>query len=120
MSLIIATITFARDPYTEPGKPGTPEIVFVASDRCVLKYTAPDSDGGSPIIGYFIELKNKYVQIWEKVNENPINALDCVVSGMKEGNTVEFRVRAQNKAGKGEPSDASRSVTFKRNPFDQF
>lgn len=43
----------------EPGKPGTPEIEDYDRDFVKLKWTAPESDGGSPITAYIIEKKDK-------------------------------------------------------------
>ena len=41
------------------------------------------------------------------------DATKASVSGLKEGQTYEFRVKAVNKAGPGEPSDASKPIIAK-------
>lgn len=114
LGLIIATITFARNPFDPPGKHGKPEYNAIMADGCVIKYTAPKNDGGSPILGYLIQYKSKYYGgTWEKVNRDSINALECRISNMQKGDEGCFRVIAVNKAGRGEPSDASDPITFK-------
>lgn len=40
-------------------------------------------------------------------------ACEAKVPGLKEGNQYQFRVRAVNKAGPGEPSDATKQHTAK-------
>lgn len=41
------------------------------------------------------------------------NELKCRVDGLKEGVQYQFRVKAVNKAGPGEPSDPSKPVIAK-------
>ena len=41
------------------------------------------------------------------------NELACRVDGLKEGVQYQFRVKAVNKAGPGEPSDPSKPVIAK-------
>lgn len=117
MSLTIAIFAFARDVFGPPGKPGIPLAITIQADRCILEYTVPCYDGGAPIISYIIECRDKFSPMWRKVGEvmvgKPHMGLVCVIHNMREGDTAEFRVRAKNKAGMGEPSDASDPITFK-------
>ena len=100
--------TIAKNPYDIPGKPTNLEIVDWDEHKVDLKWAAPKNDGGAPITGYVIEKKEKLHSSWEEVLTT--NTPDCkaTVPDLKEGNTYQFRVRAVNKAGPGDPSDSTK------------
>lgn len=58
-------------------------------------------------------LQEKFGKDWVKGVEVPGDALSATQDGLKEGGTYEFRVRAINKAGPGEPSDATKPIIAK-------
>lgn len=97
----------AKDPFDEPGKPGTPEITDYDNTSVDLKWEPPKSDGGAQIEKYIIEKKEKYNPNWEKAAEVPGNKTEGKVEGLKERSEVQFRVVAVNKAGPGQPSEAT-------------
>ena len=71
------------------------------------------SDGGAPIEKYVVEMKDKFSDKWVPVKEVPANSTKATVDGLKEGGQYEFRVRAVNKAGPGNPSAPTKPVTAK-------
>ncbi len=101
-----ATAITAKNPYEEPGKPGTPEIADYDNTWVELKWTPPMNDGGAPITGYIVE-KRQPGGNWQKADEVYGNTPKTRVDGLIEGNMYEFRVKAVNKAGPGKPSDAT-------------
>ena len=72
-----------------------------------LKWAKPQSDGGRPITHYTIEVKDKLSNDWVEVTKTEDDKCEGVVEGLKEKQVYQFRVRAHNKAGGGEPSDAT-------------
>ncbi|XP_074598807.1 projectin protein bent isoform X2 [Brevipalpus obovatus] len=100
-------IITAKNPYDEPSKPGKPEIVDYDNTKVDLKWTTPEKDGGRPITHYVVEMKDKFGSDWVEVLKTPDANPQATVANLKEGNTVQFRVRAVNKAGPSEPSDAT-------------
>ncbi|KAG8335958.1 myosin light chain kinase activity protein [Homalodisca vitripennis] len=98
----------AKNPFDAPGQPGIPEIKDYDRDFVDLQWTRPVEDGGSPITGYVIEKKEKYSPNWEKCAEVDGDVTSGKVPGLIEGNQYEFRVRAVNKAGPGEPSEGTK------------
>lgn len=76
-------------------------------------------DGGSPITGYVIEKREKGAPKWIKACET---GPDCKgrVDNLDEGVEYEFRVKAINAAGPGEPSDASKPITAKSRRRESF
>ncbi|KAF0296563.1 Twitchin [Amphibalanus amphitrite] len=103
----------AKDPWDEPGKPGNVELTDWDKDHADLKWTKPENDGGAPITGYVIEFKEKFSNDWVEGKYIPGNVESGTIDGLTEGKTYEFRVRAVNKGGKGEPSDPTKPIIAK-------
>ncbi len=106
-----------RPPYDVPEAPGQPTVADINSTSMTVEWTAPRSDGGSPIITYIIEVKEQFSTYWRRVNSKEVTVTSFTVSSLKEGNTYEFRVTAENKAGVGKPSQTSQVYTAKA-PYD--
>jgi peptidoglycan/xylan/chitin deacetylase (PgdA/CDA1 family) len=95
-----ATVTGA----TVPGAPGTP--TGVAGDRRVsVSWTAPTSDGGSPITGYTVTASPGGATC------STSGPLSCTVTGLTNGTAYTFTVRATNSIGTGPASAPSAPVT---------
>jgi hypothetical protein len=73
-----------------------------------LKWDKPKKDGGNPITGYNIEMREKGGNKWVLCNSSPTKSTDFTASGLREGQLYEFRVAAVNGAGPGEPSKPSK------------
>lgn len=95
------------------GKPGTPEPEDWSANHVELKWTEPTSDGGSPITGYIVEMKDKYSPMWEKALETTTPNPKAIINGLIEGNEYQFRVIPVNAAGPGQASDASKTFIAK-------
>lgn len=102
----------AKNPFDEPGKPENVRATDWDKDHVDLAWTPPANDGGSPITGYIVEKKDKY-GTWEKALEVPADQCKATVPDLVEGQGYEFRVRAVNKGGQGEPSDATPTIIAK-------
>ncbi|CAK1595483.1 unnamed protein product, partial [Parnassius mnemosyne] len=110
---LFAKPVLAKDPWDEPSKPKNVELTDWDKDHADLKWQKPDNDGGAPITGYVIEYKEKFGKDWVQGKEVPGDCLEATQDGLKEGCTYEFRVRAINKAGPGEPSDSTKPIVAK-------
>lgn len=102
----------AKDPYDRPDKPGQPEVTDWDKDHADIEWKEPRKDGGTPIVGYIIEKKSRFGP-WEKALQVPANQTKATVPDLQEGEEYEFRVIAVNKAGPGDPSDASKAIIAK-------
>jgi len=93
-----------KPPYDAPDAPDTPEITEYNSTYIKLKWEKPKRDGGNPISGYNVEMREKGSNKWVPCNSTPTKSTDYTASGLREGTVYEFRVAAVNGAGPGEPS----------------
>ncbi|NWX77005.1 MYOM3 protein, partial [Alca torda] len=109
------TYVFVRDAAAETvGAPGSPLNVKchdVNKDCLILSWVAPSDNGGSPILGYYIERCVPGSEDWVPCNEKPVKTCRCPVLGLEEGQTYQFRVKAVNKEGISHPSKTSDPVT---------
>lgn len=93
-----------------PGPPSKPEVEKVDGHSATVTWRRPAEDGGSDIIGYCVEKKEKKAMRWVRASKKSIAELSYEVTGLAEGMEYEFRVLAENKAGFGEPSEPSMPV----------
>ena len=96
---------------TGPGAPGPPTIGTVAAGdgQATVSWTAPASDGGSPITGYVV---TPYIG---DAPQSPVpfnsTATTETVTELTNGTTYQFRVQAINAVGTGPYSALSETVT---------
>lgn len=96
-----------------PGQPGKPECVDADKDHIKIKWTPPISNGGSKIIGYDVERRDRATGRWIKQNKEPVRYPEYYDDHVTEGHQYEYRVSAINAAGAGKPSETSSVFTAK-------
>lgn len=102
-----------------PGPPEAPQVSDVFKTSAVLTWRAPTDDGGTPVTAYWIERRLTSSVRWVTVNKDAITDLTYTVKDLVEGSEYEFRVTAENKAGRGPPSAVSQPVLAK-DPWGKF
>uniref|UniRef100_A0A8C4QXL2 Titin n=1 Tax=Eptatretus burgeri TaxID=7764 RepID=A0A8C4QXL2_EPTBU len=107
----------AQYPYKEPGPPGTPIVTFASKDSMMVEWNEPVNDGGSKVLGYHIERKEKNSILWTKLNKTLIPECHFKTTGLDECIEYEFRVYAENIVGIGKPSKTS-ELYFARDQCD--
>jgi hypothetical protein len=93
--------------------PGTPAIgtTDAGSTTATVRWTPPESDGGSPLSGYVVRI---YASGHATPSESVTAAADStstVVTGLDNGTAYRFDVAAVNAVGTGQASALSSSVT---------
>ncbi|KAF4110534.1 hypothetical protein G5714_007565 [Onychostoma macrolepis] len=105
---------FVRDSDAEvAGAPGAPLDVHsldANKDYVIVSWKQPAVDGGSPILGYFVDRCEVGVTHWAQCNDTPVKFARFPVTGLVEGRSYVFRVRAVNKVGMSHPSRVSEPV----------
>lgn len=112
-----STAVVAQYPYREPGPPGTPFISSLSRDHQIVEWHEPVSDGGSPVLGYHLERKERNSILWVKINKMLINETNFKSHPLEEGVEYEYRVYAENIVGIGRSSKVSEGCAA-RDPCD--
>ena len=90
--------------------PGLPTITSVTpgTGQVTIVWSAPSTNGGSPITGYLI---TEYVSGAEQTTYSLGNIGNATISGLTNGVTYTFTVSAENANGTGPASAQSAAVT---------
>uniref|UniRef100_A0A4W4GM94 Myosin-binding protein C, slow-type n=1 Tax=Electrophorus electricus TaxID=8005 RepID=A0A4W4GM94_ELEEL len=91
-----------------PDAPGSPLVPEVGGDWCSMTWDPPHYDGGSPILGYFIERKKKQSSRWMRLNFDLCKETTFEPKKMIEGVPYEVRIFAVNAIGVSKPSEPSK------------
>lgn len=97
------------------GAPGAPHVDGVTPNSVTLSWTKPTDTGGGKIKGYQVEVKPKNGD-WAPATPFPVKENECTVPNLKEGQEYEFRVKAINEAGPGNPSISTGPVVAEKPP----
>lgn len=107
------TTVVAKNPYNPPGAPENAEVTDWDKEWMTVKWDPPLKDGGNPVQNYIVEKKEKGTGVWTKAATVDGNVTIAKVIDLIPGETYEFRVKAVNAAGPGEPSDATKPQVAK-------
>ncbi|XP_041046572.1 M-protein, striated muscle isoform X1 [Carcharodon carcharias] len=105
---------FVRDTDAEvAGAPAAPLDVYCLDankDYVIVTWKQPAVDGGSSILGYFVDRCEVGTSHWIQCNDTPVKFARFPVTGLVEGRSYIFRVRAVNHVGISRPSRVSEPV----------
>uniref|UniRef100_A0A8C5H7S8 Myomesin 1b n=1 Tax=Gouania willdenowi TaxID=441366 RepID=A0A8C5H7S8_GOUWI len=105
---------FVRDADAEvEGAPGAPldvRCLDANKDYIIVNWKQPAVDGGESILGYFVDRCEVGTTHWIQCNDTPVKFARFPVTGLVEGRSYMFRVRAVNKSGMSHPSRVSEPV----------
>ncbi|XP_056281097.1 myosin-binding protein C, slow-type isoform X2 [Pseudoliparis swirei] len=90
-----------------PDPPEAPLVPVVGGDWCSMTWEPPKYEGGSPILGYFIERKKKQSSRWMRLNFDLTKETAFEPKKMIEGVSYEVRIFAVNAIGVSKPSEPS-------------
>lgn len=97
-----------------------PEVKKVGKNNVELAWTPPTTDGGAKVTGYIVEKKPVGSDQWTKAIPHTVIDNHVVVGDLPNNGEFEFRVKAINKAGEGEPSSSTGRVKITEYPSKNF
>ena len=98
---------------TTASAPGAPAGLQATAhdDRVDLDWERPDSNGGSPVTGYRIEVSADGDDWSDLIDDTETTSTRYRHRGIEPGTTYHYRVRAINAAGVSAPSNVARATT---------
>ncbi|XP_073445284.1 myomesin-2 [Dendrobates tinctorius] len=93
-----------------PGAPMDVECHDANKDYVIVSWKPPNTASEAPVIGYFVDKCEVGTENWIQCNDSPVKICKYPVTGLFEGRSYFFRVRAVNKAGISRPSRVSIAV----------
>uniref|UniRef100_A0A8C5DX10 Titin n=1 Tax=Gouania willdenowi TaxID=441366 RepID=A0A8C5DX10_GOUWI len=117
-SALLSEAIIAQYPFEVPSSPRSVVVQSATKETMVVVWDQPSTDGGSKILGYHLELKERNSILWAKQNKQLIPEPRFKVVGLEEGIEYEFRVYAENIVGLSKASNIS-EMQVARDPCDR-
>jgi titin len=98
--------------YSCTDTPGKPEVLDVTKNAVTLVWTRPKNDGGSKIIGYYVEALRLPGDKWVRCNTSSQNVPreEYTATGLEEDMEYQFRVIAKTAVNMSRASDITDPV----------
>ncbi|KAM6920582.1 obscurin [Lycodopsis pacificus] len=95
---------------TVPDPPEDAEVLSMTEKSVTLSWFTPLHDGGSPLLGYRVEMRLADSALWLPCHSEPVCNTEFVVENLIPGSSYRFRVAANSRAGTGEPVELPQTV----------
>ncbi len=79
----------AAYPFKVPGPPGTPKVVTFTKETMTIGWNEPVSDGGSDVIGYHVEKKERNSIVWHRISKALVIGNMFKSTGLEDGEAYE-------------------------------
>jgi len=106
----------------KPTPPQTCKVTNVFQDNCVVNWTPPKDDGGTPLRKYVVEALDTTNgnATWSPVaSTDDAGPKKIKVENLTPGHKYRFRVRAVNKIGESEPCEMLGDDILMKDPWDE-
>lgn len=98
MNFLLNILLLYSGPPTAPRPPLA--VSEITSNSCKLSWKAPESDGGKPLKQYIVERRDSKRYTWTEIDTVRAKNTTLDVSRLLENVEYEFRVFAENEAGR--------------------
>lgn len=99
------------NPISVPNSPTNVSATLSGKDA-IISFSAPSSDGGSPITNYIVQYSSDNGSSWTTFNRANSTAISNItVNALSYSRSYIFRAIAVNNIGNSSPSNSSSSVT---------
>ncbi|CAL8249016.1 unnamed protein product [Lota lota] len=92
-----------------PSPPSGISLLMCSGSGMVLSWRAPPCDGGSAVLGYYLDRREPDQHPWREVNHKPAEKRLYEVCDLASGSSYQFRVLAANLVGVGGASQPSQA-----------
>lgn len=90
-----------------PSPPTAPlEIRLVGQNSSILEWGIPESDGGAPLEGYNIAIRDIKKTMWIEVGRVPAGVQKFQIKDLQEDHDYLIRIFARNEIGSSEPLES--------------
>jgi titin len=95
-----------------PDPPAKLDVLTKTDSSITLQWEMPRNDGGSPLTEYLLEMREKKGKNSDWVQVQILSAITTSfrVSKLNEDSSYNFRIKAANSIGYGEPKTLEKSV----------
>lgn len=97
--MLIPCVSCPPDP---PSYPRNLRVAETNKGRITIEWDKPETNGGSDIFGYNIEIKHKDDAKYREAGAVDKNSFSFAARNLHDGEPYNFRVRAENRAGFGD------------------
>jgi len=102
---------------TPPSPPTAPlEVRPIGPNSIIVEWGIPESDGGAPIEGYIVAVRDSRKTMWMEVGQVEADTTRLIVKEMQEGHKYYVRVFARNEVGLSDPLETEAPVKVTRPP----
>jgi len=90
-----------------PSPPTGPlEARVLAANAHIFEWGLPESDGGAPLLGYHIAIRDMKKTMWIEVGRVPAGVLKFQIRDLQENHEYMIRIFAKNEIGLSEPLES--------------
>ena len=102
---------------TPPSPPTAPlEIVPLGPHSLTVEWGAPESDGGAPLEGYKVAVRDAKRQMWMEVGRVSTEVQKLKIQDLEEGSEYFIRIFAKNEVGFSDPLENEEPFKVVRPP----